>query len=43
MEADGDEGDVCGGRVHEETGEDGEICEADGVEIQEGECYASYV
>ena len=28
---------------HQKTGENGAFCEADGVEIQEGECYAPYV
>lgn len=43
MEADGDKGDVRGRGVHEKTGEDGEICEADGTAVQEGERNTSYV
>ena len=41
VEADGDEGDVRWGGLHAETGENGEICAADGVEVPAGERDAS--
>ena len=43
MEEDGDESHICRRRIHEKASQDGEVYQANGSEVQKGECYAPYV
>ncbi|KAF8525888.1 hypothetical protein BU17DRAFT_62444 [Hysterangium stoloniferum] len=42
VEADGDQGDVCGRGLHTQAGEDGAVCAANGAAVQEADMKATF-